>query len=247
MSENELEAAKQQAEKAGLEKLQILLNFLINREQDLRFTSNPRLILETTMIKLCQLNDYLSFGDLLDRIGTLEKKLLDAASASRQIKSDQVSDPAAPWVSETREEQTRQEEVDKNHCKNGLKIKEWDSFLDFLESKSRPMFNVLKDWEFLNLTEETLEIAKGNQSFSASFFDDNDRYAQLSSFCRDFFKRDIRIKILANNNIASEKKANAMAGPSEADAEKTEDLPQPVQDILKMFHGEIKKGKLQEK
>ena len=242
MSESEKKEVRQQAEQAGSEKLQILLNFLINREQDLRFTSSPRLILETTMIKLCHLGDYLSFGDLLEKIGALENKLLTAAVSNEQIKVDHVADPAVPWISDSQKEvKVIHEEssviAHDNDCKNN----DWDGFLDYLKSKSRPMFNVLKDWEFLNLAEETLEIAKGNQSFSASFFDDKDRYEQLSSFCRDFFHRDIRIKILSSNNRVPKKKPTPKVTPAEADVAGNTDLPSPVRDILNVFQGEIKK------
>jgi DNA polymerase-3 subunit gamma/tau len=242
MSENEKKEARQQAEQAGSEKLQILLNFLINREQDLRFTSSPRLILETTMIKLCHLGDYLSFGDLLEKIGALENRLLNAAATGDQIKVDHVSDPAVPWVSGTQDEvKVMREKSSVVSYDNDDKNKDWDGFLDYLKSKSRPMFNVLKDWEFLNLAEKTLEIAKGNQSFSASFFEDKDRYEQLSAFCRDFFQRDIRIKILPNNNRVHGKKSVPKEMPPETDTEGSNDLPPPVRDILNMFQGEIKK------
>ena len=242
MSESEKKEVRQQAEQAGSEKLQILLNFLINREQDLRFTSSPRLILETTMIKLCHLGDYLSFGDLLEKIGALENKLLTAAVSNEQIKVDHIADPAVPWISDSQKEvKVIHEEssviAHDNDCKNN----DWDGFLDYLKSKSRPMFNVLKDWEFLNLAEETLEIAKGNQSFSASFFDDKDRYEQLSSFCRDFFHRDIRIKILSSNNRVPKTKPTPKVTPAEADVAGNTDLPSPVRDILNVFQGEIKK------
>jgi DNA polymerase-3 subunit gamma/tau len=242
MSESEKKEVRQQAEQAGSEKLQILLNFLINREQDLRFTSSPRLILETTMIKLCHLGDYLSFGDLLEKIGALENKLLTAAASNEQIKVDHVADPAVPWVSDTQNEvKVIHEESsvisNDNYSKNNV----WDGFLDYLKSKSRPMFNVLKDWEFLDLAGETLEIAKGNQSFSASYFDDKDRYEQLSSFCRDFFHRDIRIKILSSNNRVPKKKPTPKVTPAETDVAENTDLPSPVRDILNVFQGEIKK------
>ncbi len=242
MSESEKKEVRQQAEQAGSEKLQILLNFLINREQDLRFTSSPRLILETTMIKLCHLGDYLSFGDLLEKIGALENKLLTAAVSNEQIKVDHVADPAVPWISDSQKEvKVIHEESsvisNDNYSKNNV----WEGFLDYLKSKSRPMFNVLKDWELLDLAGETLEIAKGNQSFSASYFDDKDRYEQLSSFCRDFFHRDIRIKILSSNNRVPKKKSTPKMTPAEADVAGNTDLPSPVRDILNVFQGEIKK------
>ncbi|MBW1901339.1 MAG: DNA polymerase III subunit gamma/tau [Deltaproteobacteria bacterium] len=242
MNESEKKEVRQQAEQAGSEKLQILLNFLINREQDLRFTSSPRLILETTMIKLCHLGDYLSFGDLLEKIGALENKLLTAAVSNEQIKVDHIADPAVPWISDSQKEvKVIHEESsvisNDNYSKNNV----WDGFLDYLKSKSRPMFNVLKDWELLDLAGETLEIAKGNQSFSASYFDDKDRYEQLSSFCRDFFQRDIRIKILSSNNRVPKKKPTPKVTPAEADVAGNTDLPSPVRDILNVFQGEIKK------
>lgn len=238
MNEDEKGEARRQAEHAGSEKLQILLNFLINREQELRFSSNPCLILETTMIKLCHIGDYLSFGDLLERIGVLEKRILAAAAAGSDIKLDHVSDPAAAWVSEDPEKPKGiHEEI--YPTLNNERDKTWEDFLAFLESKSRPMFNVLKGWEFVNLTEKTLEIARGGQSFSASYFDDKDRYEHLSSYCRDFFQRDIRLKILANNNSVSPKDRAPKIGHQEIETTKKEDLPQPVQDILNMFQGEI--------
>ena len=73
MNESEKEEVMRLAERAGSEKLQALMNLLINREEDLRFTSHPRLILETTMIKLCHLGDFLSFGDLLEKSNLLKK------------------------------------------------------------------------------------------------------------------------------------------------------------------------------
>jgi len=248
MSDSDQKRARSQAEQAGSEKLQILLNFLINREQDLRFTSNARLLLETTMIKLCNLGDFLSFDDLMKRIDGLEKSLLATASSCNQPTADHISDPAAEWASEnpkkveikTEEVKAELEEVDATHEKEGQINLGWDDFLSFLETKSRPMFNVLKDWEFRDLTTKTLEIAKSNQSFSSSFFDDKDRYAQLSSFCRDFFKRELRINIVTGNRQVSEKKPISNEKQHQASGtEKHSDLPQPVQDILHTFQGEI--------
>ena len=250
MNDKDKEEAKQQAEQAGQEKLQILLNFLITREQDLRFTSNPRLILETTMIKLSNLGDFLSFSDLMDKISGLEKRLLTAANSGNQIRHDQVSDPAAQWVSEKPEEieappdkvKAKLEEVEATHYTEEQKDQGWDEFLAFLETKSRPMFNVLKDWEFVNLSAGTLEIAKSNQSFSASYFNDKDRCENLNSFCKDFFKRDIRVSIVSSKQPVSKKKMTP-DGDQQQSPENSEhsDLPQPVQDLIHMFQGEIRK------
>ncbi len=242
MGESEKEEAKQQAEKAGLEKLQVILNFLIHREQDLRYTSNPRLILEMTMIRLCRLGDFLSFGDLLEKIGALEKRLLAASTTSEQPKSEHSSDSSTACSHETQEEIKAEGKGFKAEFSAKDKDPQsWDGFLDFLKSKSRPMFNVLKDWELLALTEDTLEISKSNQSFSASFFDETERYNQLLFYCRDFFQKDIKINIVENNRSESIKNSQLRIKESDSDLKRQVDLPRPVQDILIMFDGEIKK------
>ena len=236
MSETGKKEARKQAEKAGLEKLQVLLNFLVRREADLRFTSHPRLILETTMIKLCNLGDFLSFGDLLEKMELLEKRLVTTLAVQKDQNTDYVSDPGVQWVSkDTGEVQKKTGEVNPSY-------QTWDDFLTFLSSKSKAMFNILKDWQVLRLTEEEFEITKGNQSFSSSFFDDQERYDQLSGYCRDFFKRNIKIKIVSNNTSPALKKKSSRTERKRPGAAKYSDIPPPVQDILQVFQGEIKGG-----
>jgi hypothetical protein len=114
----------------------------------------------------------------------------------------------------------------------------WDDFLKFLSSKNRAMFSMLKDWELIALTDKTVEISKDKRSFSSTYFDDKDRHNLLSEYCREFFQRDMRIIIVDNNQILPEE--NTASERSNPAAAKQPDLPQPVQDIINMFEGEIR-------
>ncbi|MEA2039936.1 MAG: DNA polymerase III subunit gamma/tau [Thermodesulfobacteriota bacterium] len=228
MTGTEREEVRRQAEQAGEEKLQILLNFLINREGDLRFSSNPRLILETTMIKLCRLGDFMSFGDLLKRIESLEGRLSTVQATGEQPEPFHLADPGSSWAAMNKAEGREEPEKPRKAGQS------WSDFLSFLSSKSKPMFNVLKGWQVLNLAEKSLEIAKANHSFSSSYFDDPETFGKLAEYCRDFFQRDIKIKIVASNQPVSEKKISPK--------KERPDLPLPVQDIMDIFQGEIKEG-----
>ena len=200
----------------------------------MRFTSHPRLILETTMIKLCHLGDFLSFGDLLEKIESLEKRLISSSCVENQALPDQISDPGAQWVPENRKE-TYVEEKEETHNE-----KNWTDFLTFLSSKSRAAFNILKDLEVSRLTEKTLEIIKSRQSFSSTYFDDPERHKQLSEYCRDFFQRDIKIKLVNNNQPSLQTERPVREEPSVSETTKFSGSSQPVQDILDVFHGKIK-------
>ena len=233
MSESEEDEVRRQAERAGYEKLQILLNILINREQALRFASHPRLVLETIMIKLCHIEDFLSFGDLLGKIESLEKRLLDKLGNDEFSDTARMSDPSGQWVSGSQQK-------DRGFSK-GIKESDpkWDDFLTYLSSKSKVMFEILKDWHFHKLTETTMEIAKGNQSFSSTYFEDPEKLKQLSNFCQDFFQRNIKVRIIGNSHSFPQKQPSDSAEKRKPKAKVQSDLPTPVQDILHMFQGEI--------
>ncbi|MDY6971050.1 MAG: DNA polymerase III subunit gamma/tau [Thermodesulfobacteriota bacterium] len=231
MSEGEKDEALRQAERAGQEKLQIALNFLINREQDLRSTSHPRFILEATMIKLCRLGDFLSFGDILTKMESLEQRLLNTLATNERPRMEYASDPGAGWDS------VNQDEALSDENRITETNQDWSGFLKFLSSRNKAMFNVIKDWRFLKLTEGTLEIAGSDRSFSSGYFDDKGRYDQLSDYCRHYFKRDIRISIISNKQAPSR---------SESPSRKNPGYPPPVQEILHMFEGEIREERAAE-
>jgi len=233
LSESDQTEVSRLAEKAGLEKLQVLVNFLISREEDLRFTSHPRLILEATMIKLCRLGEVLTFGDLLEKIESLEKRLIGAPGGVESPNINRLSDTRARWVSDSPQENNlHPEDVNENALT-------WDDFLTYLSSKSKAMFNILKDWHFRKLDKKTLEIAKGSHSFSSNYFEDTDRYNELTHYCRDFFGRNIKVRIIGNSEVLSKTKSPADTEQHKPEAKSRSDLPSPVQDILHMFQGEI--------
>ena len=108
----------------------------------------------------------------------------------------------------------------------------WDDLLTYLSSRNRAMSNVLKEWRLVNLTSDTLEIARGNSSFSSSYLDEPERLNKLADYCQKFFKRDIKIKIVDNRQDNNKK--------MDLSKEEKPDLPRPVQDVLQIFQGKIK-------
>jgi len=234
MTDNDLEEIRRQAEIAGMEKLHQSLNILITREQDLRLTSHPRLILETIMIKLCRLEEILSFEELIKKIEALEKRLSGSFTSEEGAPTGRISDPGLKWE---REEENKGGSGDSEVTVN---TQDWDNLLQYLSSKNVSMSNVLKEWRLLNLTEKTLEIARGNNSFSSSYLDEPERLDKFSSYCREFFQRDMKIKIV--NAIQDIDEETELADQEKTDTEKAKysNLPPSVKEVLEVFEGEIK-------
>ena len=236
LTDDEREEMSRQAEMIKTEKLQMILNFLIGREETFRFTSEPRLILETILIKLCRLDDYLSFDELLSRIEILEKRLASDAKEKDDQSPGYLQDPGRQW--------TRGPEDD-NESEGGTGLlgeAGWEAFLEFLSSKSKSLFNILKDWQFLSLTEKKLEIRGNNQAFSSAYFDDPARLKQLEKYCRDFFGRPLRVEIKKNNGSKVRNDTTISNEQLPQMTSDRENLSETVKNILDMFEGEIRAG-----
>jgi len=245
VSETDKEEIRRQAEMAGEEKLHLLMNFLINREEDLRFTSHPRLVLETTMVKLCSLGDMLSFDDLLKRLTSLEERLTGAAGAKTQVSPGRLSDPDAGWRPQDRKNHVKETahppQDHKDLSAAGDREAGWDGFLAFLSTKNEAAYNILKDWQLLKLTGETLEIEGNNEPISSRYFNDADRYNQLIGYCREFFQKDMEVKIHIRHPAPGPSKEESTGKVFERRATQDSGLPKTAQDVLNLFDGKIMK------
>ena len=249
VSDGDKDEIKKQAEMAGEEKLHLLLNFLINREEDLRFTSHPRLVLETTMVKLCSLGDILSFEALLKRMAALEQRLAGGAAPSAvetagQPGSERLSDPGAGWRSEKLETPDSPPpdpiQQGKGPPAGGRSQRGWDEFLAFVATRSRAAHSILKDWRLLKLTEDALEIDGQTESFSSRYFDDPERYTQLMAHCREFFGREMKITLSAHGRSSPDPpKKTPEKKAVKGQQRKDDTLPRTAQDVLNLFDGHM--------
>jgi DNA polymerase III subunit gamma/tau len=233
MTDDSIHDLEIQAKKAGMEKLQQSLNILINREETLRFTSHTRLVLETIMVRICQLGDLLSFKEIMDKISDLEKRLSTAPVSYNGMLPGAVAEVQPAWDAKEEEEKDPEEEVDLSPEEN------WKKFMKFLTSKNAPMSKVLLEWKFKDFAGSSIELVRGESSFSSVYLDDEERMEKLTAYCREFFGRDVRIRIIGNGPV-NKAEPPRTAAKDESRTRQYGDMPQPVQDVLKIFNGEIK-------
>ena len=176
MVESDREALKVQAERAGKEKLQQILNYLIVREEGLRFTSHPRLVLESIMIRLSQMGDVVALEELIRKLESLEKRLSSPRASSEAVQA-------------VGEEKALPQPIQKD---------DWSAFLKFIASKNKPMAKVMEGFPFLEGSAETVVIAKAPKPFD-TYFDDSEKSDKLRALGLQFFKRDVKIKVSGQN------------------------------------------------
>jgi DNA polymerase-3 subunit gamma/tau len=233
MTESDQEALREQARRAGREKLQQVLNVLIRREEDLRYTSSPRLILETILIKLCHMKEILGFDELIDKLSALEARLGGGVGPV-------YAPAAAPEAASVREPAAALEPQGDPPAEEPSAAGGWDGFLAFLGERNRAMANVLRQWRFVGLEGEVLEVERGANPFSATYLDEPERVERLTDFAGEYFGRVVRIRVSGDRKPPVKKPAEEKPGTAGAEAPARADLPRPVQDVLNIFQGELR-------
>ena len=213
LPDNELQEIKKLAKEASLERLLQSLNFLINREADLRYTNNPRIALEAILLKLAGLKEYISFDELLRKIEEIEKRL----TTSHRIAYDKKSDATA----------IKERDPEKKPAPDDGK--KWSEFLRYITTKNKAMANILKKWKSYTLYADSLELPKGKGSFTVDYFNDSEHSDTLIAYAKDFFHPDFRVLFTKQ----------AQTKKDEQKGSKEDKLPGPVNDILDIFEGSI--------
>jgi DNA polymerase III subunit gamma/tau len=222
MPAEQRESLFRQASSASPNKLQVLLDFLIAREEALRYTSLPRVILEATMIRMCRIDDYLSLEEVLEK--------LDAWSRGEEGRR-----PPAPPLPPA-----EPRSFDSPVQGDGPG---WEEFLAFLRTRHKGMYNILKDWSVSAFSGDRLEIVRGGLSFSASYFDDSGNMAQLENLCREFFDRPVSVRIISGNGPSAISRVSEDAGPRSipGGSGKPDASPygESVENVLRIFQGQV--------
>jgi DNA polymerase-3 subunit gamma/tau len=172
MVECDREALKVQAQGAGKEKLQQILNYLLAREESLRFTSHPRLVLESVMIRLSQMGDVVALDELIRKLESLERRL-----SSPRASSEALQTPNGNTV-----------------LPQAIQKDDWSAFLKFIASKNKPMAKVMEGFPFLEGSAETVVIGRGPKPFD-TYFNDSEKSEKLRAIGLQFFKRDVKIQV----------------------------------------------------
>jgi len=212
LSDYELNETKRQAQLAGIQPLLQALNFLITREIDLRYTSNPRIAVEAILLKLSGLKEYLSFSDLMGKLEDLEQRLDQSAGAAL----DQVI---------TKGFEGKANSAPKKVTDNGER---WNAFLQYLSSENKAMANILKEWRPLTMNGDRMELSCGKGSFTAGYFDDPERFEKLVGYAHGFFHSNVKVVLTKHNNAGETK-----------NGVKEDQVPEQLSDILDIFEGKI--------
>ena len=252
LPESEIEELNRQGASVDIDEIQQLFKILSASEDEIIRSTNPKLIMEMTLVRMAHTRPLLSIDSILDRMKSLEKKLIqlgsngndsDSVAAKRPQSLDPPSErptgheddnAVVSGDNKTGDGESRVEELDAKET--------WSNLIDFIKKKRPLLASILELGQLRQINDEMIDIGFEGGSVFLNSVNERHNKEELIDFCKEFFKKEIAVCISAtapSPDSASIKKKENKIG-NEAKKREYEALNNPViQDAISILGGEI--------
>ena len=210
LPEETIDLLKQQAETIDTNNLIRILNILSETQDGMKISSNPRVLMEVTMMKIAQPMFDESKEALIKRIENLEQKIESGNIKVNHISTNQTVDNFNE--SNKQNNNTVEKQEDENIEYENLKgddvklvEKSWKKILQKMkEDKNQVIRALLQDVDSFNISEDTLYIIfTDNYSFAKSRLDSPATIQYVEKVIREVLNRSFSVKIALKSQLAN--------------------------------------------
>ena len=258
VADDDLVRLKTQTEGVSRETLQRLLDILMAEEENIKRSQNPRLNLETTLVRMAYLEPMIPIDEVLLKMEDLAKRLSSNPGMSpsgtpgkaneetrKKVAREPVPEHPSGVQRESRGAFEKQTEKDNHAPEHEIRESQdpanlWEDYRSFLKKKSPLLWSKIEPGKWLGF--ETGRLRIGFQK-GYIFLDDINEKAQkarLLEITRDYFKKDVPVDI----EILKADPENAPPNPTGSAKNgrindiRRQALNQPLlQKVLDMFDG----------
>ena len=210
LPEETIDLLKQQAETIDTNNLIRILNILSEAQDGMKISSNPRVLMEVTMMKIAQPMFDESKEALIKRIENLEQKIESGNIKVNHISTNQTVDNFNENNQQNNNTVEKQEDetIEYENLKGDdvkLVEKSWKKILQKMkEDKNQVIRALLQDVDSFNISEDTLYIIfTDNYSFAKSRLDSPATIQYVEKVIREVLNRSFSVKIALKSQLAN--------------------------------------------
>ena len=210
LPEETIDLLKQQAETIDTNNLIRILNILSEAQDGMKISSNPRVLMEVTMMKIAQPMFDESKEALIKRIENLEQKIESGNIKVNHISTNQTVDNFNENNQQNNNTVEKQEDENieyENLKGDDVKLveKSWKKILQKMkEDKNQVIRALLQDVDSFNISEDTLYIIfTDNYSFAKSRLDSPVTIQYVEKVIREVLNRSFSVKIALKSQLAN--------------------------------------------
>ena len=210
LPEETIDLLKQQAETIDTNNLIRILNILSEAQDGMKISSNPRVLMEVTMMKIAQPMFDESKEALIKRIENLEQKIESGNIKVNHISTNQTVDNFDENNQQNNNTVEKQEDENieyENLKGDDIKLveKSWKKILQKMkEDKNQVIRALLQDVDSFNISEDTLYIIfTDNYSFAKSRLDSPATIQYVEKVIREVLNRSFSVKIALKSQLSN--------------------------------------------
>ena len=210
LPEETIDLLKQQAETIDTNNLIRILNILSEAQDSMKISSNPRVLMEVTMMKIAQPMFDESKEALIKRIENLEQKIESGNIKVNHISTKQTVDNFNENNQQNNNILAKQEDENieyENLKDDDVKLveKSWKKILQKMkEDKNQVIRALLQDVDSFNISEDTLYIIfTDNYSFAKSRLDSPTTIQYVEKVIREVLNRSFSVKIALKSQLSN--------------------------------------------
>ena len=208
LPEETIDLLKQQAETIDTNNLIRILNILSEAQDGMKISSNPRVLMEVTMMKIAQPMFDDSKEALLKRIENLEQKIESGNIKVNHISTNQTVDNSNKneKVGNNTLETSHEEDVEYENLKSDdvkLIQKSWKNILQKMkEDRQQITRALLQDVDSFNIADDILYIIfTDNYSFAKNKLDSPQTIQYVEKVIREVLNRNFNVKIVFKSQL----------------------------------------------
>ena len=251
LSDNYVQKYKEKSSASSEVDLLRMIKVVADLNQNLKRASDPRILLEITLMKLLKMESSVNLAEVLDKLNLLEGRQAGCDNSSDVTKPEtshtQPHTPSASKQSIQIEEQEEQSSSPTPKQKfsdrtEELSLKDiqrrWDEVLGKIKKAKLSLWSLLKDGEVMGLEDDTLTVEFHNgRNFHKKQAERKENFNLIQKTLGEVFDHPFRLKFELNEaKMSSSAKPDKLKSTAPQDKVTKDPL---VKSIMDTFEGEI--------
>jgi len=195
LTEDDLAQLQVQSAGATRETIQRLLDILLTEEESMRRTQDPRLHLETAIVRMAYVEELIPIEEVLGRMETLEKKLAAGAIKTTLTVPDRLNQPVTPVpVTASLPSPPRVLEGQQAyHAAASSSEQRWADYKAQVKKQNPGLGSNIEQGAFVSHAEHVLTVGFPT-GFAFDYVRERDHLERLVELARPFFGDQVKLK-----------------------------------------------------
>ncbi|MGO9137780.1 MAG: DNA polymerase III subunit gamma/tau [Syntrophales bacterium] len=249
LGDEEMASLGMQTEDVSQETIQRLLDMLMAEEENVKRSQNPRINLETVLVRMAYLEPMIAIDKWLSRMEGLEKRLASGGTVQGKTSSYELRETGAVPSREQElfkiAESGMVDEVHRGYDAAEGKIMDdiWEDLKAFVKKQSHPLFSKIEPGVFLGYENRRLKIGFHKNYIFLDDIREKGQQERLTEIAKAYFSDDVTVIIEsldAEHYSRYHKNHNSAADNNKNNNARRDALNHPLlQKVLDVFDGAV--------